>query len=92
MLLTIHISELRRSATWPKRHRHCDRGRQYRSAPSPCRMMRPETLQTMWLLRRELARHGLIARRMFSDSVLAAPTLLIERTAPSLAAGTASRL
>ena len=51
-----------------------------------------ETFQTMWLLRRELERYGMVVRRLLPDSVPAAPTLLIERTSPSLAAGTARRL
>ena len=51
-----------------------------------------KTFQTMWLLRHELARHGLIVRGALPDSVPAAPTLLLERIASSLEAGTASRL
>lgn len=38
-----------------------------------------ETFQTMWLLRRELGRNGLIVRRVLEDTVAAAPSLLIER-------------
>jgi ubiquinone/menaquinone biosynthesis C-methylase UbiE len=55
-----------------------------------------ETFQTMWLLRRELRRHGLEIRRMLTDSVPAAPNLLITRAnrSPSgaAAAPTASQL
>jgi SAM-dependent methyltransferase len=36
-----------------------------------------ETFQTMWLLRRELRRHGLEIRRLLTDSVPAAPSVLI---------------
>lgn len=38
-----------------------------------------ETFQTLWLLRRELRRHGLSVERLLPDSVPAAPTLLIRR-------------
>jgi ubiquinone/menaquinone biosynthesis C-methylase UbiE len=51
-----------------------------------------ETFQTMWLLRREVKRQGMEVRRVLADSVPAAPSLLIQRTSSSLAAGTASRL
>jgi SAM-dependent methyltransferase len=40
-----------------------------------------ETFQTMWLLRRELGRHGLEIRDVLGDSVPAAPSLLIMRGA-----------
>ncbi len=46
----------------------------------------PETFQTMWLLKRELGRHGLDVRGQFGDSVPAAPNLIITR-APSNAEG-----
>ncbi len=36
-----------------------------------------ETFQTMWMLRRELRRHGLEMQRVLDDSVPAAPSLLI---------------
>jgi SAM-dependent methyltransferase len=39
-----------------------------------------ETFQTVWLLRRELSRHGLVVRGALDDSVPAAPSLLIGRT------------
>ncbi len=43
-----------------------------------------ETFQTLWLLRRELSRHGLVVGGTLGDSVPAAPTLLIIRDgAPS---------
>jgi hypothetical protein len=45
-----------------------------------------ETFQTMWLLRRELRRHGLEVRRLLNDSVPAAPNLLITRANSSSAA------
>jgi SAM-dependent methyltransferase len=40
-----------------------------------------ETFQTMWLLRRELRRHGLQVSRVLADSDPAAPSLLIMRPA-----------
>ena len=45
-----------------------------------------ETFQTMWLLSRELRRHGLEVRRLLNDSVPAAPNLLITRANSSAAA------
>jgi SAM-dependent methyltransferase len=44
------------------------------------RLTGSETFQTMWLLRRELRRHGLEVRRVLSDTVPAAPSVLIART------------
>ena len=38
-----------------------------------------ETFQTLWLLKRELHRHGLAVERLLADSVSAAPSLLIRR-------------
>lgn len=42
------------------------------------RLTGAETFQTMWLLRRELRRHGLQVQRPLPDTVPAAPSLLIE--------------
>jgi ubiquinone/menaquinone biosynthesis C-methylase UbiE len=41
-----------------------------------------ETFQTLWLLRRELRRHGLEVLRTLPDTVPAAPSLLIARITP----------
>jgi ubiquinone/menaquinone biosynthesis C-methylase UbiE len=38
-----------------------------------------ETFQTLWLLGRELSRHGFVVRGVLDDSVPAAPSLLVER-------------
>jgi SAM-dependent methyltransferase len=51
------------------------------------RVVGAETFQTMWLLRRELRRHGLVVRRVLADSVPAAPSLLITHANSSSAAG-----
>ena len=48
-----------------------------------------ETFQTLWLLRRELRRHGLEIRRTLADSVPAAPNLLITHAKSSSGAGVA---
>jgi SAM-dependent methyltransferase len=45
----------------------------------PRRWITGESFQTMWLLRRELARNGLEIRRILTDSHPATPTLLIGR-------------
>ena len=50
-----------------------------------------ETFQTMWLLRRELHRHGLEIRRLLADSVPAAPSLLITHADGASAAGAAAQ-
>jgi ubiquinone/menaquinone biosynthesis C-methylase UbiE len=45
------------------------------------RMTGRETFQTIWLLRRELRRHSLEVTRVLSDSLPAAPSLLIRKSA-----------
>jgi SAM-dependent methyltransferase len=54
----------------------------------PRRWITGESFQTMWLLRRELARNGLEIRRTLTDSRPATPTLLIGRPGANLS-GTA---